>query len=47
MPGNFTAYNPDLADLPRGISAFGRGSMGGKAKGLAFLAEVREREPER
>jgi hypothetical protein len=47
MPGEFTDYKPDLADLPRGISALGQGSMGGKAKGLAFLAEVREREPER
>jgi hypothetical protein len=47
MSRGFKDYKPDLADLPKGISALGQGSIGGKAKGLSFVAEVREREPGR
>jgi len=47
MPRGFKDYNPDLGDLPKGIAALGQGGIGGKAKGLSFVAEVREREPGR
>jgi len=41
-PVAFEAFQVDLRNLPRGISAVGNGSVGGKAKGLIMVASAME-----